>query len=61
MLFMQRADEAAHLRPQHRSIGIFSGAITCTSMPRARSDAATSRPMKLAPSTTTRRAARRAR
>ena len=34
----------------------FSGATTCTSMPRARSEAATSRPMKLAPITTARRA-----
>src|SRR6185295_12922605 len=39
-----------------RSIGRLSGATTCTSSPRARSDAATSRPMKLAPMTTARRA-----
>ena len=42
--------------PSTRSIGRLSGATTCTSMPRARSDAATSRPMKLAPITTARRA-----
>ena len=37
-----------------RSSGTLSGATTSTSMPRARSDAATSSPMKLAPTTTTR-------
>ncbi len=37
-----------------RSSGWLSGATTCTASPRARSDAATSRPMKLAPTTTTR-------
>ena len=42
--------------PSTRSSGRFSGATTCTSMPRARSEAATSRPMKLAPMTTARRA-----
>src|SRR6185295_7130247 len=42
--------------PSTRSIGRLSGATTCTSSPRARSDAATSRPMKLAPMTTARRA-----
>ena len=40
--------------PRIFSIGIVSGATTCTSMFRARSDAATSRPMKLAPITTAR-------
>ena len=38
-------------------MGIAPGATTCTSTPRARSEAATSRPMKLAPITTARRAA----
>ena len=37
-------------------MGVFSGATTCTSISRARKDAATSRPMKLAPMTTARRA-----
>ena len=35
-------------------MGTVSGATTCTSILRARSDAATSRPMKLAPITTAR-------
>ena len=35
--------------PSTRAIGIASGPTTCTSRPRARSDEATSRPMKLAP------------
>ena len=43
--------------PITRSSGWLSGATTCTSSPRARSEAATSRPMKLAPTTTTRFAA----
>jgi hypothetical protein len=41
--------------PRIFSIGTFSGATTCTSTLRARSEAATSRPMKLAPITTARR------
>ena len=40
--------------PITRSSGSASGATTCTSSPRARSDAATSSPMKLAPITTAR-------
>ena len=36
-----------------RTSGSASGATTCTSSLRARSDAATSKPMKLAPMTTT--------
>ena len=40
------------LGPRIRSIGRFSGATTWTSISRARSAAATSSPMKLAPSTT---------
>ena len=40
--------------PSTRSIGRCSGATTCTSSPRARNDAATSSPMKLAPITTAR-------
>ena len=43
--------------PSIRSIGRSPGATTCTSRPRVRRAAATSRPMKLAPSTTARRAA----
>src|SRR6266481_2804949 len=43
--------------PRTRSMGRLSGATTCTSISRARSAAATSSPMKLAPSTTVRRAA----
>jgi hypothetical protein len=39
--------------PSTRSSGTLSGPTTCTSIPRVRSDAATSRPMKLAPTTTT--------
>ena len=39
-----------------RSIGRLSGATTWTSILRARKDAATSSPMKLAPMTTARRA-----
>ena len=42
--------------PRIRSMGRCSGAITCTSMSRSRKAAATSSPMKLAPSTATRRA-----
>ena len=42
--------------PMTRSSGTLSGATTSTAIPRARSDAATSRPMKLAPTTTTRSA-----
>ncbi len=42
--------------PSVRSNGTTSGATTWTSSPRARSDAATSMPMKLAPTTTARRA-----
>ena len=41
--------------PMTRSIGRASGATTCTSSPRVRNEAATSRPMKLAPTTTQRR------
>jgi hypothetical protein len=44
-------------RPRMRSIGRSSGATTWTSIPRARSDAATSSPMKLAPRTRARFAA----
>ena len=40
--------------PRIFSIGMVSGATTCTSIFRARSDAATSSPMKLAPITTAR-------
>ena len=40
--------------PMTRSSGRGSGATTCTSSSRARSEAATSRPMKLAPRTTAR-------
>ena len=47
--------------PMTRSMGRASGATTCTSSPRVRSEAATSRPMKLAPTTTQRRAFARAR
>jgi PAS domain S-box-containing protein len=41
--------------PNTASIGRAAGATTCTSSPRARNDAATSRPMRLAPITTARR------
>ena len=54
VLLVQRADEVAHLGPSTRSSGRLSGATTWTSSPRARSDAATSSPMKLAPTTTAR-------
>ena len=43
--------------PRMRSIGSLSGATTSTSNLRARSEAATSSPMKLAPMTTARTAA----
>ena len=49
------ADEAARARGRARARAArCSGATTCTSRPRARSDAATSSPMKLAPTTTAR-------
>ena len=55
MLLVKLANEISGIRSKIRSIGIVSGATTSTSMFRARSDAATSRPMKLAPITTARR------
>ena len=54
LLLVERADEGAELGPSTRSSGTASGATTCTSSPRARSDAAASSPMKLPPMTTAR-------
>ena len=52
---VQAADEAADLGAEHAlERHAAPGATTCTSSPRARSDAATSSPMKLAPTTTAR-------
>ena len=51
-----RARSRPSAGPRTRSIGRFSGATTWTSILRARREAATSRPMKLAPITTARRA-----
>ena len=55
VLLVERADEVAELAARAPApAGARPGATTWTSSPRARSDAATSSPMKLAPSTTTR-------
>ena len=54
MGLVKAPDEAATSGPMIRSRGWLSGATTWTSSPRVRSEAATSRPMKLAPTTTTR-------
>jgi hypothetical protein len=54
LLLVQRTDEVAELVPITRSSGTASGATTCTSSSRARSDAAVSSPMKLPPITTAR-------
>ena len=56
VLLVQGAHEITHLRAEDALHGSFSGATTWTSISRARSAAATSSPMKLAPSTTARRA-----
>jgi len=58
MLRVDSPKEISGVRPQNPLHGIVSGAATSTSIVRARSDAATSRPMKLAPITTARRASR---
>jgi acetyl-CoA synthetase len=55
LYFEGRTDDASS-EPSARTSGAVSGATTVTSSPRLRSDAATSSPMKLAPSTTARRA-----
>ena len=57
VLLVERADEVAELRPEDLAERAVLGATTVTSSPRVRSDAATSRPMKLAPITTARFAA----
>jgi hypothetical protein len=57
VILVDLADEISDFRPKIVSIGRASGATTDTASPRVRNDAATSRPIKLAPMTTTRRAA----
>ena len=56
-----RGSKSPSSGPSTRSSGRSSGATTCTSSLRARSEAATSSPMKLAPITTARRASARRR
>ena len=53
VILVDLADEISDFRTKKRA----SGATTDTASPRVRNDAATSRPIKLAPMTTTRRAA----
>jgi hypothetical protein len=56
LVFVEPLDVGAQLGPKTRSRGRLSGATTRTAISRARNEAATSSPMKLAPMTTALRA-----